>query len=262
MGILNVTPDSFFDGGKYVENENILKKVGKMLEEGADIIDIGGYSSRPSAKNVTEEEEMNRLFPCVELILKKFPETVLSVDTFRSGIAKKLLSDFNVAIINDISGGTLDENMITTMAEFKHAYYVLMHMRGTPQTMQQEENISYHNIVKDISDFFISKINEFNALGFSNIILDPGFGFAKTTEQNYELLKNLSKFCIFEKPILAGMSRKTMLWKTLECEPKDCLNATTVVNTMALMNGANILRVHDVKEAVECVKIYQQYYNI
>jgi len=262
MGILNVTPDSFFDGGKYIDEKNILLRAEQIINEGADIIDIGGYSSRPSAEEISEEKEILRLAPAIELIIKRFPTVVFSVDTFRANVAKKVVNDYKVSIINDISGGTLDQNMVETIAELHNVYYVLMHMRGTPKTMQQKENVTYNNVTESVFLFFQQKIEELNALGFNRIILDPGFGFAKTTEQNYELLRNLSKFCTFEKPILAGMSRKTMLWKTLECEPNDCLNATTVVNTMALMNGVGILRVHDVKEAVECVKIFQQYNNV
>jgi dihydropteroate synthase len=262
MGILNVTPDSFFDGGNYTQEKNILKRTEQIINEGADIIDIGGYSSRPSAENISEEEEISRLAPAIESIRKKFPNIILSVDTFRANIAKRLVNDYKISIINDISGGTLDENMFATVAKLTDVYYVLMHMRGTPQTMQQKENVTYKNITENVFSFFYQRTKELNELGFNKIILDPGFGFAKTTEQNYELLRNLSKFCIFEKPILAGMSRKTMLWETLGCEPKDCLNATTIVNTIALMNGATILRVHDVKEAVECVRIFQQYNNI
>ena len=255
MGILNVTPDSFFDGGKYIDETTILTRTEQILNEGADIIDIGGYSSRPSAEDVSEEEEISRLSPAIELILNRFPNVIFSVDTFRANVAKKMVNDYNVSIINDISGGTLDKNMFATIATLNNAYYVLTHMRGTPKTMLQQENVTYNNVTESVFQFFRQKIEELNMLCFNKIILDPGFGFAKTTEQNYELLKNLSKFCTFEKPILAGVSRKTMLWKTLDCEPNDCLNATTVANTIALINGANILRVHDVKEAVECVKI-------
>jgi len=258
MGILNITPDSFFDGGRYIDEKSMLTRAEQIINEGGDIIDIGGYSSRPSAEDISEEEEISRLTPAIELITKKFPTVGFSIDTFRANIVKRLVSDYNVSIINDISGGTLDKNMFTTVAAFNNVYYILTHMRGTPKTMQQKENTTYDNVTDSVFDFFYKKIEELNALKFNKIILDPGFGFAKTTEQNYELLKNLSKFCTFEKPILAGMSRKTMLWKTLECEPKDCLNATTIVNTMALINGASILRVHDVKEAVECVKIYKE----
>ena len=259
MGILNVTPDSFFDGGKYIDETTILTRTEQILNEGADIIDIGGYSSRPSAEDVSEEEEISRLSPAIELILNRFPNVIFSVDTFRANVAKKMVNDYNVSIINDISGGTLDKNMFATIATLNNAYYVLTHMRGTPKTMLQQENVTYNNVTESVFQFFRQKIEELNMLCFNKIILDPGFGFAKTTEQNYELLKNLSKFCTFEKPILAGMSRKTMLWKTLGCEPKDCLNATTVVNTMALINGTGILRVHDVKEAVECIKIFEMY---
>lgn len=259
MGILNVTPDSFFDGGKYTKEAEILKRAEQILAEGAEIIDIGGYSSRPSATDISEKEELDRLKPAIELIQKHFPDTVFSVDTFRAGIAKCLAEDCGVQIINDISGDTFGEKMFETISSLKNVIYVLMHMRGTPKTMQNAENLIYNNVTNDVFDFFEKKISELNRLNVNRIIVDLGFGFAKTTEQNFELLRNLQKFTTFGLPILAGMSRKTMLWKTLQCEPKDCLNATTVVNTMALMNGAKILRVHDVKEAVECVKIFNGY---
>jgi len=256
MGILNVTPDSFFDGGKYVKKPEILKRAEQILAEGAEIIDIGGYSSRPLATDISAKEELNRLQTAIELILKHFPETVFSVDTFRADIARFLVENYGVQIINDISGGTLDGAMFDTISRLKNVIYVLTHFRGTPKTMQNPENTIYNNVTNDIFDFFEKKIFELNSLNINKIIIDLGFGFAKTTEQNFELLQNLSKFTIFGLPILAGLSRKTMLWKTLQCKPEDCLNATTVVNTMALLNGAKILRVHDVKEAVECIKIY------
>jgi dihydropteroate synthase len=262
MGILNVTFDSFFDGGKYTNEKAILNRVEQILNEGADIIDIGGYSSRPSADNISEEEELCRLKSAMELILKYFPSAIVSIDTFRACIAEKMIINYNVSIINDISGGILDNNMFRTIAKYKDVYYVLMHMRGNPKNMQSAENLIYEDVTKDVFNFLEKKIKELKTLGINNIIIDPGFGFAKNTEQNYKLLKNLRDFSNFGMPILAGLSRKTMLWKSLECKPNDCLNATTVVNTMALMNGANILRVHDVKEAVECVKIFQKYNNI
>jgi dihydropteroate synthase len=257
MGILNVTPDSFFDGGKYTKEAEILKRAEQILAEGAEIIDIGGYSSRPSATDISENEELDRLKPAIELIQKHFSDTIFSVDTFRAGIAKFLAENYGVQIINDISGGTLDDKMFDTVSSLKNVIYILMHLRGTPKTMQNAENTLYNNVTNDVFDFFEKKISELNRLNISRIIVDLGFGFAKTVEQNFELLRDLQKFTTFGLPILAGMSRKTMLWKTLQCEPKDCLNATTVVNTMALMNGAKILRVHDVKEAVECVKIVE-----
>ena len=259
IGILNVTPDSFFDGGKYTKKAKILQRAEQILAEGAKIIDIGGYSSRPSATDISEKEELDRLKPAVELIQKHFPDAIFSVDTFRANIAKFFVENYGVQIINDISGGTLDETMFDTISRLKNVIYVLMHLRGTPKTMQNFENTIYNNVTNDVFGFFEKKISELNLLNINKIIIDLGFGFAKTTEQNFELLRNLSKFTIFGLPILVGMSRKTMLWKTLQCAPKDCLNATTVVNTMALLNGAKILRVHDVKEAVECVKIFEQY---
>ena len=259
MGILNVTSDSFFDGGKYTKDTEILKRAEQILCEGAEIIDIGGYSSRPLAIDISEKDELERLKLALELILKHFPNTIISVDTFRANIAKFLVENYGVQIINDISGGSLDEAMFDTISRLKNVIYVLTHFRGTPQTMQNPENTIYNNVTNDIFSFFEKKISSLNSLGISEIVIDLGFGFAKTTKQNFELLRNLSKFTTFGLPILAGMSRKTMLWETLQCEPKDCLNATSVVNTMALLNGAKILRVHDVKAAVECVKIYQEY---
>lgn len=269
MGILNLTPDSFFDGGLYLNEFTVLKRVEQMLEEGADIIDIGGYSTsigvystRPGAKEVSENEELKRIAPYVDLILKEFPEIIISIDTYRSGIAEKMIKNYQVSIINDVSGGILDENMFRVMSNHNDVFYVLMHMRGNPQTMQSKDNTIYSSVVDDVFDDLKRKKEVLNSLNVNNIIIDPGFGFSKSIEQNYELLKNLSKFITFEKPILVGLSRKSMLWKVLDCEPKDTLTATTVVNTMALINGASILRVHDVKQAADTIKIFNQYRKI
>jgi dihydropteroate synthase len=262
MGILNLTPDSFFDGGLYLNEFTVLKRVEQMLEEGADIIDIGGYSTRPGAKEVSENEELKRIAPYVDLIFKKFPEIIISIDTYRSGIAEKMIKNYQVSIINDVSGGILDENMFRVMSNHNDVFYVLMHMRGNPQTMQSKDNTIYSSVVDDVFDDLKRKKEVLNSINVNNIIIDPGFGFSKSIEQNYELLKNLSKFITFEKPILVGLSRKSMLWKVLDCEPKDTLTATTVVNTMALINGASILRVHDVKQAADTIKIFNQYRKI
>jgi len=254
MGILNVTPDSFFDGGKYKDEKHILNQVEKMLSDEASFIDIGGCSSRPSADNVSEAEELNRVIPVVKLILKHFPETLISIDTFRSEVAKQCI-DAGACMINDISAGHLDNQMLETVAKLQIPY-IMMHMRGTPQTMQQLTN--YDNLVRDILLYFSERIAKARALDMIDLIVDPGFGFAKTLEQNYELLNKLELLQMTDLPILAGVSRKSMIYKTLGGTSEDALNGTTVLNTIALQKGANILRVHDVKEAVECVKLTQQ----
>jgi dihydropteroate synthase len=251
MGILNVTPDSFYDGGRYTDEQSILKQVEKMQREGADLIDVGGYSTRPGAGGISEEEELNRAVDAIRIIMKVFPEAVLSVDTFRSSVAKAATSE-GASMINDISGGELDEKMFDTVASL-HVPFVLMHMRGTPQTMTQLSQ--YENLLKDMTDYFHQKINRLHELGVSDIIIDPGFGFAKTVEQNFEVLRNLNYLHILGKPILAGLSRKSTIWRTLETGPEESLNGTTVLNTVALLKGANLLRVHDVKEAVECIRL-------
>ncbi|MAD96884.1 MAG: dihydropteroate synthase [Flavobacteriaceae bacterium] len=251
MGVLNITPDSFFDGGLYKDERSILGQVEKMLAEGATFIDVGAYSSRPGADHVSEQEELSRMAPVIELILKKFPDTLISVDTFRSAVARKSI-ELGAALINDISGGNLDADMFSTIAEL-NVPYIAMHMQGTPQTMQN--NPKYEDIVHDLIYFFSKKIDELHRLNVSDIIIDVGFGFGKTIAQNYDLLDKLSLFQNLDKPILAGVSRKSMLYKPLEISPQEALNATTAANTVALLNGANILRVHDVKEAVEAVKI-------
>ncbi len=254
MGILNCTPDSFYDGGKYQSDASLLNQVEKMLNEGATFIDIGAYSSRPNAQNISEDEELKRSLNAVILILSKFPDTLISIDTFRSKIAKETV-DAGACMLNDISGGSLDKELFKTIAKLQ-VPYVLMHMQGNPQTMQL--NPRYHDIICDLRLYFSEKINQLMALGVNDIILDVGFGFGKTIEQNYALLKNLDLFQCFELPILAGLSRKSMLYKVLNTSPKEVLNATTVANTIALQNGASILRVHDVKEAIETIKIVKQ----
>ena len=254
MGILNLTPDSFYDGGRYKDEHTVLKHVEKMLTERATFIDIGAYSSRPNAEHISENEELQRILPIISLILKEFPNVLLSIDTFRSNIAKQCI-EAGARMINDISAGKLDEQMLQTVADL-HVPYIMMHMKGTPQTMQQLSQ--YENLVKEILFYFSERIAATRALGIVDIIIDPGFGFAKTIAQNYELLSNFEQLKILELPLLAGVSRKSMIYKTLENSSENALNGTTVLNTIALQKGASILRVHDVKEAVECVKLMQQ----
>ena len=251
MGILNITPNSFFDGGKYKDESIILNRVEKMLNDGASFIDIGAYSSKPGAEFVSEEEELARLLPVLELILLKFPEILLSIDTFRSEVAKKCIEN-GAAIINDISAGLLDEKMIETISKLQ-VPYIMMHMKGNPETMQSLAN--YEDVVKEMMFYFSERINKARSFGLNDIIIDPGFGFAKTIEHNYEIMQKLDFFSILELPVLVGISRKSMIYKVLENTPEEALNGTTILNTIALQKGANILRVHDVKEAVECIKI-------
>ncbi len=253
MGILNVTPDSFFDGGKYLNDEAIIEKVNSMEYEGATIIDIGGYSSRPNANEVSEEEELIRVIPIIKLVRHNFPKLLISVDTFRSNVAKHSV-EAGANLVNDISGGTMDSNMFKTIAELK-VPYILMHIKGTPQNMQN--NPIYNNVIEEVTEYFTDKIKDLNALGFKDIIIDLGFGFGKTVEHNYELLNNLEYFKSFKLPILTGISRKSMINKVLEINPDEALNGTTVLNTIALMKGTNILRVHDVKEAKEASLLVQ-----
>jgi dihydropteroate synthase len=254
MGILNVTPDSFYDGKKFTTPSDILNQAETMISEGADFIDVGGYSSRPGAENIFQEEEINRVVPAIELIVKKFPTTILSVDTFRAEVARRAI-DAGAHIINDISGGDLDETMFGTVATLKIPY-VLMHMKGTPQTMTQLS--SYENLLLEIISSLQSKINRLHQLGVKDIIVDPGFGFAKNMEQNFELLKKLDQLQVLGMPILAGLSRKSMIWKTLKISSDEALNGTTSLNTIALLKGASILRVHDVKEAKEVISLVSQ----
>ena len=253
MGILNSTPDSFFDGGNYKDLDAMLRRVEKMLQEGATFIDIGAYSSKPNAKEVAEIEELNRITPIIMALVKEFPHILISIDTFRSKVAKECVQ-LGACMINDISAGSLDKNMFATVAELQ-VPYVLMHMQGTPQTMQTHP--TYKNVVSDILYYFSEKISILHALKVNDIIIDVGFGFGKTLEHNYELLRDLELFETFELPLLVGLSRKSMLYKLLETTPQKALNATTVANTIALLNGASILRVHDVKEAVEAIKIVE-----
>jgi dihydropteroate synthase len=254
MGILNVTPDSFYDGGTNLIPEKIVEKVNNMEYNGAQIIDIGGYSTRPGAQPISEEEELKRVLPIVKLIHSNFKGLTISIDTFRSGIAEKCI-DAGASIINDISGGTLDKNMFSCVANLK-VPYLLMHIKGKPETMQI--NPSYKNVTKEVLCYFEEKINVLNQLGLKDIILDPGFGFGKTVAHNYELLTNLKELKSFGLPILTGFSRKSMINKILKTTPEEALNGTTVLNTIALTKGANILRVHDVKEATECVQLFNQ----
>ncbi len=254
MGILNITPDSFYDGGKYKNESDILFQTEKMLLEGATFIDVGAYSSRPGAAHISENEELNRMIPVVDLLINHFPEIIISVDTFRSKIAKETIENGS-AMINDISGGKMDEKMFQTIADLQ-VPYILMHMLGTPQNMQQ--NPVYEDVTKEIISFFAAQIYKLHQLKVNDIIIDVGFGFGKTMQHNYEILNNLSLFKILDAPILAGISRKSMLYKPLEIKANEALNATTVANTIALLNGANILRVHDVKEAMEAIKIVNQ----
>ena len=254
MGILNITPDSFYDGGKYKNEADILFQTEKMLNEGATFIDVGAYSSRPGAAHISEKEELKRILPVIDLLVKYFPEIIISVDTFRSEIAKKTIEN-GAAIINDISGGKMDEKMFQTVAELQ-VPYILMHMLGTPQNMQQ--NTVYEDVTKDIIRFFSEQIFKLHQLKMNDIIIDMGFGFGKTLQHNYEILSNLALFKNLDAPILIGVSRKSMLYKPLDITANEALNATTAANTIALLNGANILRVHDVKEAVEAIKIVNQ----
>jgi len=254
MGILNITPDSFFDGGKYKNESDFLSQTEKMLLEGATFIDVGAYSSRPGAKHISEEEELQRIVPVIDLLVKNFPEIIISVDTFRSKVAEETINT-GAAIVNDISGGKMDDNMFSTVANLQ-VPYILMHMLGTPQNMQK--NPIYENVTKEIISFFAAQIHKLHQLKLNDVIIDVGFGFGKTIDHNFEILKNLSLFKSLDAPILAGISRKSMLYKTLDISAQEALNATTSANTIALLNGATILRVHDIKEAMEAVKIVEQ----
>lgn len=253
MGILNSTPDSFFDGGLYTSEIKWLKKTADMIESGADIIDVGAYSTRPGAVNITEEEELERLVPVITSIRKHFPEQLISVDSFRASVAEKAVNE-GANIINDISGGTIDPAMFSTVARLQ-VPYILMHIKGTPQTMQLAP--SYDNVVDEVRFYFDERIKLLQELGFFKIIIDPGFGFGKTLEHNFQLFNNLDSFQSFKLPILAGISRKSMIHKVLNISSKEALNGTTVLNTLALTKGASILRVHDVKEAKEVIDLFR-----
>lgn len=257
MGILNVTPDSFYDGGRYMSQRDIERRIETIITEGADIIDIGAYSTRAGAREISEEDEWQRLQRGLKTIYEIYPEAIVSVDTFRSGIARRAV-DMGAAMINDISGGDLDSGMYDTMAEL-HVPYVVMHMQGTPRTMQ--ESPSYDNVTNDVISDLSIKVSELRKRGVKDIIIDPGFGFGKKITDNYQLLNSIEKFAIFEKPIMVGVSRKSMIYKTIGTTPEESLNGTTALNAIALIKGASILRVHDVREAVECVKLYEQCYH-
>ena len=256
MGILNVTPDSFYKESRIRSSKNLLNQAEKMLENGAVILDVGGYSSRPNAVNISTEEELNRVMPAIKQLRKTFPKAFISIDTFKSQVAKAAI-DAGVCMVNDISAGKLDKNMFKTVANSNVAY-VLMHMRGNPQNMAKMTD--YDDVLIDIMDFFVKQINTLQSIGVKDIVLDVGFGFAKTIIQNYGILKNLQYFQQLELPLLAGISRKSMIYKSLNISPKEALNGTSVLNTIALVNGAKILRVHDVKEAMESIKLYKATY--
>lgn len=255
MGILNATPDSFFEGSRCTTEKELENRIVEIIGQGADMIDVGAYSSRPDSQNISAEEEWRRLKTALSILRNKFPDAVVSVDTFRSEIARKSVEEYGVEIINDISGGQLDDKMFQTIADLKCAY-IMMHMRGTPQTMQQY--CQYDNLFQDICHYFVERLDRLRELGVANVVLDPGFGFSKTLDQNYELMSFMQHFAILDKPLLVGISRKSMIYKLLGTDPAESLNGTTVLNTVALAKGADILRVHDVKEAVEVVRISQK----
>lgn len=258
MGILNITDDSFYKGYLHEGENEIVGKVAAMITEGASIIDIGGQSTRPGAIRISSNEEMDRVLPVIEKIASQFPDAILSIDTFYSDVASKAV-EAGASLVNDISAGNLDESMISTIAELK-VPYVCMHMQGEPATMQKDPR--YADVCKEVLDFFIQKTDECKKAGILDVIIDPGFGFGKTIEHNYTLLKHLSIFRMLHKPILAGVSRKGMIYKPLDISAEEALNGTTVVNTLALQNGANILRVHDVKEAMQAIRIHNLYKKI
>lgn len=252
MGILNITPDSFYAGSRKQSEASITQRIEQIISEGGDLIDVGGYSSRQDAADVSPSEEMSRLEMALHILYSHYPDLPVSVDTFRADIARRCVEEFGAAIINDISGGELDKDMFSTVAELR-VPYIMMHMRGTPQTMQSHTD--YSDMMGEMSLYFAERIKKLRLLGVNDIILDPGFGFSKTLDQNYELMTRLREFSIFDLPLLVGISRKSMIYKFLGGTPADSLNATSVLHTYSLLNGANILRVHDVREAVEAVRI-------
>ncbi len=258
MGIINVTPDSFYKGSRVTSEEEIIKTASQMIEDGADIIDIGGYSSRPGAANITPDEERSRVINAVKIVSREFPDSVISIDTFRSEIAMEAVLEWGAGIINDISGGEADKKMFHVVEKIQ-VPYVMMHMQGVPGTMQ--ENPIYDDVVADILKWFGERIFRLQSMGVNDIIIDPGFGFGKKSGHNFELLRHLGDFSIAGLPLLVGFSRKSMIWKTLGITPDEALNGTSVLNTVALMNGADILRVHDVKEAVQAVKLVEELKN-
>lgn len=255
MGILNVTPDSFYAGSRMQTEEAIAQRVRQIVDEGADMIDIGAYSSRPNADHVSQEEEMERLRMGLAVLRRVAPEAVVSVDTFRADVARMCVEEYGVAIINDIAAGEMDGKMFETVADLR-VPYIMMHMQGTPQDMQQRPH--YDNLLKEVFLYFAKKVQQLRDLGVKDMILDPGFGFGKALEHNYELLAHLEDFSVFELPVLVGVSRKSMIYKLLDTTPADALNGTTVIDTICLLKGADILRVHDVRQAVETVKIVEK----
>lgn len=255
MGILNITKDSFYDGGKHNTLNNQLKQIEKMLTDGADIIDIGAMSSRPGATISTADDELKQLIPLIQKTLQQFPDAILSIDTIHAKVAGQCLQA-GAHIINDISGGLFDEAMLPTVAKFKNAPFIMMHMKGTPETMQQQTE--YQNLMVDLMDYFIERLHLARQAGIIDVIIDPGIGFSKTINQNYQILNRLHEFQILDCPLLVGVSRKSLIWKTLQSTPEEALNGTSVLNTVALLNGAHILRVHDVKEAKETLTLVQK----
>ena len=256
MGIVNITPDSFYDGGRYLTEADLRKRCEAIIAEGVEIIDIGAVSTRPGAQDVDTDEELRRLDWALACIRKHFPEEIISVDTYRARVAKAVVEHYSVDMINDISAGTLDDNIFETIAAL-NVPYVLTHIQGAPSSMQ--ENPVYGNLMEDIIEYFSNHVHHLHSLGVKDIIIDPGFGFGKTMAHNYEILRNLKKLEIFDLPIMVGLSRKAMIYNLLETDAQHALNGTTVANTLALAAGADLLRVHDVKEAVECVKIITNY---
>lgn len=252
MGIINVTPDSFYEGSRFVGKEEILKQAEKMIEDGADILDIGGQSTRPGSEQILADEELKRVIGNIEAIHKNFPDVIISIDTYYSKVAHEAVNA-GASMVNDISAGNMDSGMLMAVAGLK-VPYVAMHMKGTPQNMQKDP--TYENVARDVLDFFITQKDECKKAGIHDVIFDPGFGFGKTIAHNFELLKNLPVFKMLDAPILIGLSRKSTVYKTLGITTEEALNGTTVLNTIAIMNGANILRVHDVKEAKEAVKLW------
>jgi dihydropteroate synthase len=258
MGILNITPDSFYSGSRYNTDDEILKEATRMLEDGADILDVGGYSSRPGAKDISTEEESNRVLRVIKMISREFPKAIISVDTFRAEIAREAIVECGASIINDISGGDADINMFQVIRSL-NIPYIMMHMKGDPRTMQNKP--VYDDIVAEILKWFGERIFKLKSAGVKDIIIDPGFGFGKTIEHNFELLRRLGDFSIAGLPVLVGISRKSMIWKTLNIDAEEALNGTTAINAIALLNGADILRVHDVKEAVQTVLLIKRFKN-
>lgn len=255
MGVVNITPDSFYDGGRYASTNTAIKQAEKLIAEGADIIDLGACSTRPNATDIGGEEELKRLLPVLDYLVKNHPDIIISVDTYRANVAREAVKH-GTYIVNDISGGTMDNKMFETVAALK-VPYILMHIQGTPDTMQV--NPQYNDVVKEVEDFFTAQIEKLHKAGVKDIIIDPGFGFGKTVEHNYTLLKNLHHYKMFGLPVMAGVSRKSMINKVLKTKPEYALTGTIALNTLALMEGANILRVHDVKEAKEVIKLVTQF---